>query len=157
VCQAEFQCKFTLKNQPVELLMPRATRFLRVPRPAGRQDRETVLAGSEQATIRFHRGDAGWKIVDYGAIVNCPSGSGTGVNVGSCVLAIGSSSSPSFQIVNVQLFSTDLPLGGSVSGPSTVAPIGGFTGSINFTGQGQVGNQPVTVQFSPNLRVRQRQ
>jgi len=109
-----------------------------------------VLAGSEQATIRFHRGDAGWKIVDYGAIVNCPSGSGTGVNVGSCVLAIGSSSSPSFQIVNVQLFSTDLPLGGSVSGSFTVAPIGGFTGSINFTGQGQVGNQPVTVQFSPN-------
>src|SRR6266404_6311605 len=151
VCQAEFQLQFTLKNQPLELLdaqgnpiPPGATP------PPGARTGKRVLTGSEQATIRFHRGDAGWKIVDYGAIVNCPSGSGTGVNVGSCVLAIGSSSAPSFQIVNVQLFSTDLPVGGSVSGSFTVAPIGGFTSSVNFSGQGQVGNQAVTVQFSPN-------
>jgi hypothetical protein len=151
VCQAEFQLQFTLKNQPVVLLdaqgnpIPPGT-----PPPANARNGKQILTGSEQATIRFHRGDSGWKIVDYGAIVNCPNGSATGVNVGSCVLAIGSSISPSFQIVNVQLFSTDLPLGGSVSGTFTVMPAGGFNGSINFSGQGQVGNQPVTVQFSPN-------
>jgi hypothetical protein len=151
VCQAEFQLQFTLKNQPVVLLdaqgnpIPPGT-----PPPANARNGKQILTGSEQATIRFHRGDAGWKIVDYGAIVNCPNGSATGVNVGSCVLAIGSSISPSFQIVNVQLFSTDLPLGGSVSGTFTVMPSGGFNGSVNFSGQGQVGNQPVTVQFSPN-------
>jgi hypothetical protein len=151
VCQAEFQVQFTLKNQPLELLdamgnpIPPGT-----PTPPNSRTGKRVLMGSEQATIRFHRGEAGWKIGDYAAIVNCPSGSGTGVNVGSCLLAIGSTSSPSFQIVNVQLFSTDLALGGSVRGSFTVAPIGGFTGSINFSGQGQVGNQPVMVQFSPN-------
>jgi hypothetical protein len=152
VCQAEFQLQFTLKNQPLELLDAQGN-----PIPSGTTPPpnatlgKRVLKGSEQDTIRFERRDAGWKIVDYGAIVNCPSGgSTTGVNVGSCVLAIGSSSSPSFQIVNLQLFSTDLPIGGSVSGSFTVAPIGGFTGSINFTGQGQIGNQSVTVQFSPN-------
>jgi hypothetical protein len=151
VCQAEFRLQFTLKNQPTVLLdaqgnpIPPGT-----PPPANARTGKQILTGSEQATIRFHRGDAGWKIVDYGAIVNCPNGTATGVNVGSCLLAIGSSISPSFQIVNVQLFSTDLPLGGSVSGTFTVMPTGGFSGSINFSGQGQVGNQQVTVQFSPN-------
>jgi FecR protein/CARDB len=151
VCQAEFRLQFTLKNQPTVLLddqgnpIPAGT-----PPPANARTGKQILTGSEQATIRFHRGDTGWKIVDYGAIVNCPNGSATGVNVGSCLLAIGSSISPSFQLVNVQLFSTDLPLGGSVSGTFTVSPAGGFNGSVNFSGQGQVGNQPVTVQFSPN-------
>ena len=152
VCQAEFQLQFTLKDQPLELLdaqgnpIPPGT----TPPPNARTGKR-VLTGSEQATIRFHRGDVGWKIVDYGAIVNCPSGgSSNGVNVGSCLLAIGSSTAPSFQIVNLQLFSTDLSVGGTVSGSFAVTPVGGFNGSINFTGQGQVGNQSVTVQFSPN-------
>lgn len=151
VCQAEFKLQFTLKNQPLEVLdaqgnpIPPGT-----PPPANARTGKRILTGSESATIRFHRVDAGWKIVDYAAIVNCPNGSGTGVNVGSCLLAIGTSAAPSFQIVNVQLFSTDLPLGGSVSGAFTVSAIGGFTGAINFAGSGQVGNQSVTVQFSPN-------
>lgn len=151
VCQAEFQLQFTLKNQPLEVLdaqgnpIPPGT-----PPPANSRTGKRILTGSESATIRFHRVDAGWKIVDYAAIVNCPNGSGTGVNVGSCLLAIGTSSAPSFQLVNVQLFGTDLPLGGSVNGSFTISPIGGFNGSVNFTGSGQVGNQPVTVQFSPN-------
>src|SRR6266849_3314940 len=152
VCQAEFRLQFTLKNQPTELLdaqgnaIPPGT----TPPPNARTGKR-ILAGSEEATIRFHRVNAGWKIGDYSAIVNCPGGdSTTGVNVGSCLLAIGSLGSPSFQIVNLQLFSTDLALGGSVSGSFTVVPMGGFTSSINFSGQGQVGNQSVTVQFSPN-------
>jgi hypothetical protein len=152
VCQAEFQLQFTLKNQSLELLDAQGNPIApgTTPPPNARTGKR-VLTGSEQATIRFHRGNAGWKIGDYGAIVNCPGGSSaTGVNVGSCLLAIGSSISPSFQIVNLQLFSTDLALGGSVSGSFTVVPMGGFTGSINFSGQGQVGNQSVTVQFSPN-------
>jgi hypothetical protein len=151
VCQVEFRLQFTLKNQPLEVLdaqgnpIPPGT----LPPPNARTGKR-VLTGSESATIRFHRVDAGWKIVDYGAIVNCPNGSGTGVNVGSCLLAIGTSAAPSFQLVNVQLFGTDLPLGGSLNGSFTVSPLGGFNSSINFTGSGQVGNQPVTVQFSPN-------
>ena len=152
VCQAEFQLQFTLKNQPVELLdaqgnpIPPGT----TPPPNAKTGKRT-LTGSEQATIRFHRVDAGWKIVDYGAIVNCPSGgSSNGVNVGSCLLAIGSPTAPSFQFTNVQLFSSDLSAGGTVSGSFAVVPTGGFTSSINFTGQGQIGNQQVTVQFTPN-------
>jgi FecR protein/CARDB len=152
VCQAEFQLQFTLKNQPLELLdaqgnpIPSGT----TPPPNATLGKQ-VLKASEQDTIRFERRNAGWKIVDYGAVVSClKGGSTTGMNFDSCLLGIGTSSSPSFQIVNLQLFSTDLPIGGSVSGSFTVAPIGGFTGSINFTGQGQMGNQSVTVQFSPN-------
>jgi hypothetical protein len=152
VCQAEFRLQFTLKNQPTELLdaqgnpIPPGT----TPPPNSKTGKR-ILTGAEQATIRFHRANSGWKVGDYSAIVNCPGGdSTTGVNVGSCLLAIGSLASPSFQIVNLQLFSTDLALGGSVSGSFTVVPTGGFTSSINFSGQGQVGNQSVTVQFSPN-------
>src|SRR5216683_5654820 len=152
VCQAEFQLQFTLKNQPMELLdaqgnpIPPGT----TPPPNATLGKR-VLKGSEQDTIRFERGNAGWKVVDYAAVVSCPSGgSTTGLNVGSCVLALGSSIAPSFQIVNLQLLSTDLPIGGSVSGSFTVVAIGGFTGSINFSGQGQVVNQSVTIQFSPN-------
>jgi hypothetical protein len=114
VCQAEFQVQFTLKNQSLELLDAQGNPIApgTTPPPNARTGKR-VLTGSEQATIRFHRGNAGWKIGDYGAIVNCPGGSSaTGVNVGSCLLAIGSSISPSFQIVNLQLFSTDLALGG---------------------------------------------
>lgn len=152
ICQAEFQLQFTEKNQPQELLdaqgnpIPPGT----TPPPNATLGKR-ILTGSEQDTIRFERADAGWKIVDYAAVVSCPSGgSTTGINVGSCVLAIGSSITPSFQITNLQLFSTDLPLSGSVSGSFTVAPIGGFTGSISFTGQGQISNQSVSVQFTPN-------
>src|SRR5229473_2213223 len=152
VCQAEFQLQFTLKNQPMELLdaqgnpIPPGT----TPPPNATLGKR-VLKGSEQDTIRFERGNAGWKVVDYAAVVSCPSGgSTTGLNVGSCVLALGSSIAPSFQIVNLQLLSTDLPIGGSVSGSFTVVAIGVLTGSINFSGQGQVGNRSVTVQFSPN-------
>lgn len=152
VCQAEFRLQFTLKDQPTELLdaqgnpIPPGT----TPPPNSRTGKR-ILTGSEQDTIRFHRANAGWKISDYAATVNCPSGgANTGLNVGSCVLAIGSLGSPSFQFVNLQLFGTDLAVGGSVSGAFTVMPTGGFTSSINFSGQGQVGNQSVTVQFSPN-------
>ena len=152
VCQVEFQLQFTEKNQPLELLDAQGN-----PIPAGTAPPpnaklgKRILTGSEQDTIRFERGDSGWKIVDYAAIVNCPSGTTTsGINVGSCLLAIGSSIAPSFQIVNLQLFSTDLPLGGSVSGAFTISPSGGFTGPINFSAQGQVGNQSVSVQFTPN-------
>src|SRR6266851_5233155 len=152
VCQAEFRLQFTLKNQPTELLdaqgnaIPPGT----TP-PLNATLGKRILKGTEQDTIRFERGNAGWKVVDYAAVVSCPSGgSTTGVNVGSCVLALGSSGSPSFQIVNLQLFSTDLPLGGSVNGSLTVVATGGFTGSINFSGQGQGGNQTVMIQFSPN-------
>jgi hypothetical protein len=152
VCQAEFRLQFTLKNQATELLdamgnpIPPGT----TP-PPGAKTGKRILTGSEQATIRFHRVNAGWKIGDYSSIVNCPGGdSTTGINVGSCLFAIGTIASPSFQIVNLQLFSTDLAPGGSVSGSFTVVPTGGFTSSINFSGQGQIGNQSVTVQFSPN-------
>src|SRR6266851_5564201 len=154
VCQAEFRLQFTLKNQPTELLdaqgnaIPPGT----TPPPNARTGKR-ILAGSEEATIRFHRVNAGWKIGDYSAIVNCPGGdSTTGVNVGSCLLAIGSLGSPSFQFGKVNFLGevTDLPLGGSLTGSFTVVPMGGFTSSINFSGQGQVGNQSVTVQFSPN-------
>ncbi len=37
-----------------------------------------------------------------------------------------------------------------MSGSFTVVATGGFTGSINFSGQGQGGNQTVMIQFSPN-------
>jgi len=160
VCQAEFRLQFTLKDQPTELLdaqgnpIPPCTPSASAPCPSlpmGARTGKRILTGSEQDTIRFHRANAGWKIGDYSATVNCPSGgSTTGINVGSCLLAIGSSISPSFQIVNLQLFGTDIAIGGSVNGAFTVAPMGGFTGSVNFSGQGQVGNQSVTVQFSPN-------
>src|SRR6266478_2781459 len=154
VCQAEFRLQFTLKNQPTELLdaqgnaIPPGT-----PPTPNASTVKGILAGSEEATIRFHRANAGWKIGDYSAIVNCPGGdSTTGVNVGSCLLAIGSLGSPSFQFGKVNFLGevTDLPLGGSLTGSFTVVPMGGFTSSINFSGQGQVGNQSVTVQFSPN-------
>jgi FecR protein len=152
VCQAEFQVQFTLKNQTPELLDAHGN-----PIPAGTTPPpnatlgKRILTGTEQDTIRFERGNAGWKVVDYAAVVNCPNGgSTTGLNVGSCVFAQGSGATPSFRIVNLQLFSTDLPLGGSVSGSFTVVPAGGFTSAVNFSGQGQVGNQSVTVQFSPN-------
>src|SRR5258708_822262 len=152
VCQAEFQLQFTLKNQPVELLdaqgnpIPPGT----TPPPNATLGKR-ILTGSEQDTIRFERGNVGWKVVDDAVVVSCPSGGSTkGLNVGSCILALGTIAAPSFQIVNLQLFSTDLPIGGSVSGSFTVAPIGGVIGSLSFTGQGQVGNQSVTVQFSPN-------
>ena len=152
VCQAEFQLQFTLKNEPQVLLDSQGN-----PVPAGTTPPanatmgKPVLKGSEQDTIRFGRTDQGWKITDYAATVSCPGGGSTsGVNVGSCVFAVGSSSTPSFQIVNLQLFSTDLSVNGSVNGSFTVVPVGGFTGSINFSAQAQVGNQPLTVQFSPN-------
>src|SRR5260370_17731620 len=131
VCQAEFQLQFTLKNQPVELLdaqgnpIPPGT----TPPPNATVGKR-ILTGSEQDTIRFERGNVGWKVVDYAAVVSCPSGGSTkGLNVGSCILALGTIAAPSFQIVNLQLFSTDLPIGGSVSGSFPVAPIPGFLGS----------------------------
>jgi hypothetical protein len=152
VCQAEFQLQFTLKSQPSELLdadgnpIPPGT----TPPPNATLGKR-VLKGSEQDTIRFERANSGWKVVDYAAVVSCPNGGSTaGINVGSCVFAAGSSITPTFQLVNLQLFSSDLSVGGSVSGSFTVQPVGGFTSSINLSGQGQIGNQSVTVQFSPN-------
>src|SRR5260370_15177835 len=86
-----------------------------------------MLRGSEQDTVRFERGNVGWKVVDYAAVVSCPSGGSTkGLNVGSCILALGTIASPSFQIVNLQLFSTDLPIGGCASGSFASSPLRGL-------------------------------
>jgi hypothetical protein len=152
VCQAEFQLQFTLKDQPLELLdasgnpIPPGT----TPPPNATMGKQ-VLKGSEQDTIRFERANKGWKVTDYAAVVSCPGGSTTsGINVGSCVFALGSLATPSFQLTNVSVSSTDLPVGGSISGSLTVVPVGGYTGSIAFTAQGQAGNQPITTTFTPN-------
>jgi hypothetical protein len=152
VCQAEFQLQFTLKDQPQELLdsqgnpIPAGT----VP-PSNATLGKRVLTGSEQDTIRFGRADQGWKVTDYGAVVSCPGGSSTsGVNVGSCVFALGSLATPSFQILVNPLAIKDLPIGGSITGSFSVVPVAGFTGSITFSGQAQVGNQPLTTTFTPN-------
>src|SRR5207245_2181003 len=137
VCQADFQLQFTKKAQPSDAVLGKP-----------------ILTGSERATIRYERGNAGWKVVDYSATVSCPSGATTkGLNVGSCILALGSGSAPSFQIVKLQLSSPNLPLGGSVSGTFQVVPVGGFNGSINFTAQAlindQINDRLVSVQFPP--------
>jgi hypothetical protein len=152
VCQADFELRFTQKNQPTEILDPQGNP---VPPgttpPPGSTLGKRVQVGNERITLRYDRGDAGWKVTDYAAIVTCPGGaSTTGLNVGSCVIAAGSPATPSFQISNLQVFSPDLPLGGSVGGTFDVVPLGGFAGTINFSAQGSVGGQNVTVQFSPN-------
>jgi hypothetical protein len=126
-CQAEFELQFSLKGD------------------------STLRMGAESNTIRFERADAGWKIVDYSAVVSCPGGTATsGINVGSCVFATASTTAPSFQIFNLQVLTTDLLFGGSVPGSFDVVPTGGFNGNIQFTATGAVGNQSVSVQFSPN-------
>jgi len=152
VCQADFQLQFTKKSQPSELLDAQGNPIPSgISPPPGALLGKRVLTGSERTTIRYERGNAGWKVVDYSAAASCPGGATTkGLNVGSCILALGSASAPSFQIVNLQLFSTDLLLGGSVSGTFAVVPMGGFNGSITFTGQGKIGNQSIDVQFTPN-------
>src|SRR3989442_1654993 len=152
VCQADFQLQFTKKSQPSELLDAQGNPIPSgISPPPGALLGKRVLTGSERTTIRDERGNAGWKVVDYSAAASCPGGATTkGLNVGSCILALGSASAPSFQIVNLQLFSTDLLLGGSVSGTFAVVPMGGFNGSITFTGQGKIGNQSIDVQFTPN-------
>jgi hypothetical protein len=126
-CQAEFELQFSLKGD------------------------STLRMGSESNTIRFERADAGWRVVDYSAVVSCPGGTATsGINVGSCIFATASTTAPSFQIFNLQLLTTDLLFGGSVPGSFDVVPTGGFNGNIQFSATGPVGNQSVSVQFSPN-------
>jgi PKD repeat protein len=152
VCQADFEVQFTKKDQPLELLdangnpVPPGT----TP-PPGSALGKRVLSGTERTTIRYERADQGWKIADYAAVVSCPGGtSTTGVNSGSCILALGSSSSPSFQLANVQVFATDLPLGGMVGGTLEIVPLAGFTGQVMLTGQGVIANQSASVQFGAN-------
>lgn len=152
VCQADFELQFTLKNQAAELLdaqgnpVPPGT----TPPPGATLGKRT-LTGNERNTIRFERADQGWKITDYAAVVTCPGGASTnGLNVGSCVIAAGSKTAPSFQLSNLQVFSPDLPLGGSVSGTFDVVPLGGFSRAVNFTAQAQVGGQNLQVTFAPN-------
>jgi hypothetical protein len=152
VCQADFELRFTQKNQPTELLDPQGNP---VPPgttpPPGSTLGKRLQVGNERITLRYDRGNAGWKITDYAAIVTCPGGaSTTGLNVGSCIIAAGSPVTPSFQLSNVQVFSPDLPLGGSVGGTFDVVPLGGFAGTISFSAQGSVGGQNVSVQFNPN-------
>lgn len=151
VCQADFELQFTQKNQPLEQLdasgnpvPPGATP------PAGSTLGKRLQTGNERTTIRYERADAGWKIVDYAAVVSCPGGGTTsGLNVGSCVLAAGSAVTPSFLLSNAQVFSTGLPLGTSIQGSLEIVSVGGFAGSVSLSGQGQVGGQTVNVQFSP--------
>jgi hypothetical protein len=152
VCQADFELRFTKKDQPTELLDAQGNPIPPgVTPPPGAMLGKRIQIGTERTTIRFERGNAGWKVVDYSAVVSCPGGtSTTGVNVGSCVLALGTAAAPSFQIINLLMFSTDLPLGGSVSGTFEILPLGGFSDQINFTAQGQISDRSITAQFTPN-------
>ncbi len=152
-CQADFELRFTKKDQPTELLDAGGNPFPPgVSAPPGSAQGKRQLTGTERSTIRFERGDKGWKIVDYSAEVSCPGGSAvSGVNVGSCILALGSFSSPGFQILNVLLpGGSTVPVGGQLTGSFDVSPLGGFNGSIDFTGAGNVGGTLATVTFSPN-------
>jgi len=152
VCQADYEVRFTKKDQPLEFLDSQGNPFPPgVPAPLGTQLGKRLLTGSERATLRFGRVNKGWRVVDYGAEVSCPGGNATtGVNVGSCILAIGSFSTPGFQITNLTLPTTDLTLGGQVSGTFDVTPLGGFNGSIDFAANASVLGSPVRVVFSPN-------
>lgn len=153
VCQADFELQFTKKDQPLETLDSSGRPCGAVGQPAcppGASLGKALQTGSERTTIRYERADAGWKIVDYAAVVSCPGGaSTTGVNVGSCILAAGSRATPSFQLSNVQVLSTNLPLGASVTGSLDIVPVAGFSGTVSFSGSGQVSNASVAVQFNP--------
>lgn len=152
-CQADFELRFTKKDQPTELLDADGNPFppgVIAPPTATLGKRQ--LTGTEHSTIRFERGDKGWKITDYNAQVSCPGGNQvSGVNVGSCILALGTSSSPGFQITNVLLPGGSIvPVGGTLTGTFDLSPVGGFNGAITLTSTADVGGTPATVTFSPN-------
>ena len=153
ICQADFELQFTMKNQQLELLDARGNPCGGAGQPvcpAGASLGKALQTGAERTTIRFERADAGWKIVDYAAVVSCPGGaSTTGVNVGSCILAAGSAATPSFLLGNVQILSANLPLGTSVTGSLEIVPVAGFSGTVTLSGSGQINNVSATVQFSP--------
>ena len=152
ICQADLELRFTKKDQALQLLDPSGNP---VPSgttaPPGSTLGKAVQVGFERTTLRFERADQGWRIVDYGAVVSCPGGaSATGISVGSCVLAVASGSTPSFQLVNLQLSSSSISLGGTVQGSIEVQSLAGYGGQVNLTGQAQVGGQPFTVSFNAN-------
>jgi hypothetical protein len=153
ICQADFELQFTKKDQQLETLDSSGNPCGGTGQPTcppGASLGKALQTGSERTTIRYERADAGWKIVDYSATVSCPGGSSTtGVNVGSCILAAGSRATPSFLLSNVQVLSTNLPLGTSVTGSLDIVPVAGFSGSVSLSGSGQVSNASVAVQFSP--------
>ncbi len=165
-CQADFEVKFTKKDQPTELLDASGNPFpTGVVAPPGTPFSKRLLTGTERSTIRFERADKGWKIVDYNAEVSCPGGSQvSGLNVGSCILAIGTFSSPGFSISNGLLvvggqsftFSNlsaaiNLAVGGSITGTFDVTPVGGFNGAVDFSSSsGSVLGVPISATFSPN-------
>ncbi|MBI3661435.1 MAG: FecR domain-containing protein [Acidobacteria bacterium] len=152
-CQADFELQFTKKDQPTEPLDANGNPFPPgVSAPANATPGKRQLTGTERSTIRFERADQGWKIVDYSAEVSCPGGAAvSGVNVGSCILALGSSSTPDFQITNVLLpGGAVVPVGGTLTGTFDLSPLGGFNGAITLTGVADVGGTPATLTFSPN-------
>ncbi len=152
-CQADFELQFTKKDQPTELLDPSGNPFPPgVAAPAGSAFGKRLLTGTERTTIRFERADKGWRIVDYAAQVSCPGGSQvSGLNVGSCILAIGSFSSPGVQFTNVLLpGGSTVPVGGTLTGTFDIAPLGGFNGTLDLVGVADVGGTPATLTFSPN-------
>ncbi|MBI1737972.1 MAG: hypothetical protein HYR58_01830, partial [Acidobacteria bacterium] len=152
-CQADFELQFTKKEQPTEFLDANGNPFPPgVPAPPNSTQGKRQLTGTERSTIRFERADKGWKITDYAAQVSCPGGNQvSGVNVGSCILALGSFSSPGFQITNVLLpGGAVVPVGGVLTGSFDLSPLGGFNGAITLTATADVGGTPATVVFSAN-------
>jgi hypothetical protein len=159
ICQADFEVQFTKKDQPTEFLDSNGNPFPPgVPAPPGSTQGKRILTGTERATIRFGRSSdetgksEGWKIVLYNAEVSCPGGNATtGLNVGSCILALGSFSTPGFQLFNVQLPSGNtLQVGAPFTGSFDISPLGGFNGAVTFTGVANIGGSFGTVTFSPN-------
>ena len=152
-CQADFELQFTKKEQPTEFLDANGNPFPPgVAAPANAVAAKRLLTGTERSTIRFERADKGWKVTDYGAQVSCPGGNQvSGVNVGSCILALGSFSSPGFQFTNVLLpGGTVVPVGGALTGTFDISPLGGFNGAVTLTGTANVGGTLGTVTFSTN-------
>ncbi|MCL4523389.1 MAG: FecR family protein, partial [Acidobacteria bacterium] len=152
-CQADFELQFTKKEQPTEFLDANGNPFPPgVPAPPNSVAAKRLLTGTERTTIRFERADKGWRISDYAAQVSCPGGSQvSGLNVGSCILALGSFSSPGFTFTNVQLpAGAVVPVGGVLNGTIDLSPLGGFNGMVTLSATADVGGTPATVTFSPN-------
>jgi len=145
-CSANFEINYTEKNQPLEMLDPQGNPVpAGVTPPPGSALGKAVRRGTERVTVRMERADAGWKIVDYASSVTT-----TGVGTGSTTIGTGTTATPSFTLGNASVLTPDIPLGGTVTGTLDVLPVAGFHGSVSLTGQGQVGNQAISVQFSPN-------
>ena len=152
VCQADLELRFTKKDQQLQLLDPQGNVVpAGATAPPGSTLGKAIQTGFERTTLRYERGEQGWRIVDYGSVVSCPGGGSTsGISVGSCVFAVASAATPSFQLVNLQLSSNNISLGGVINGAVEVLAVSGYTGQVNLTGQAQVGGQPFAVSFSAN-------